>query len=125
MTPWIVVPSHWSEEELLHQAEHLVGSLICNTGFNCAAPRVVVTWRGWSQRERFLDAVQEFLDLVPARLAWYPGASERYADYLGAPAPADRAFPWGFLRDVDPATHPHVVARECFCLLYTSPSPRD
>lgn len=114
VTPWIVVPSRWSDEELRHQAEHLVGSLICNTGFNCVAPRVVVTWRGWSQRERFLEAVQEFLDLVPARYAWYPGASERYEEYTGLAAREDRHLPWAFLRDLDPAAKPHAVSRECF-----------
>jgi len=114
VTPWIVVPGDWTDDELAHQAEHLAGSLICNTGFNCVAPRVIVTSRGWPQRERFLDLVQEVLAGVPPRHAWYPGACERYEEYVGRSAGPGLDLPWVMLRDVDPDDRPHVVRRECF-----------
>lgn len=114
VTPWIVIPGEWTEDELRHQAEHLVGSLICNSGFNCAAPRVVVTSAAWRQRERFLNLVEEVLHGVAPRLAWYPGASERYAAYVGETARTDLNLPWAFLRGVDPDARREVVEQECF-----------
>ena len=116
VTPWIVTPGPYTDAELAHQAEHLVGCLINNTAFNCVAPRVIVTWRGWPQRERFMDMVEGILAAIPTRRAWYPGAPERYRDFVGEPSPDIAAghLPWTLLRDLDPAARPRLVERECF-----------
>lgn len=83
VTPWIVVPGRYSRAQLRAQAASLVGSIVNNAGFNCVATRIVITGRRWAQREEFLHCVEELLTRVRQRVAYYPGAHERYERFAG------------------------------------------
>ncbi|NOX56221.1 MAG: aldehyde dehydrogenase [Planctomycetes bacterium] len=61
VSPWIVVPGNYSDRQLRFQAENLAASVVNNAGFNCVATRVLITWRHWPQRERFLRLVEAVL----------------------------------------------------------------
>jgi hypothetical protein len=116
VTPWAVVPGRYREGQLLAQAENIAASIANNASFNCIATKMLVTARGWPQRERFLDLVESALRRIPARHAYYPGAAARFAEFAGFAPPKDVAgrLPWVLRRDVDPQREPALFARESF-----------
>ncbi|MDA0283346.1 MAG: aldehyde dehydrogenase family protein, partial [Planctomycetota bacterium] len=91
VTPWIVVPGAYSKMQRTFQAENIVASMTNNAAFNCVATRVIVTWKQWPDRERFLQGIEAALSRVPQRVAYYPGADKRFEQYSGmAPDVAQR-----------------------------------
>jgi acyl-CoA reductase-like NAD-dependent aldehyde dehydrogenase len=83
VTPWMVVPGAYSKMQLNCQAENIVASMTNNAAFNCVATRVIVTWKQWPERERFLQRIESALARVPQRVAYYPGAEQRFEQYSG------------------------------------------
>jgi len=83
VTPWVVVPGAYSRTQLNFQAENIVASMTNNAAFNCVATRVIVTWKQWPERERFLQRIEGALARVPQRVAFYPGAEQRFEQYSG------------------------------------------
>ena len=51
VTPWIIVPGHYSSRQLQAQAVNVAASIVNNSGFNCLATRALITWKHWPQRE--------------------------------------------------------------------------
>jgi len=108
VSPVLVVPGPYSERQLFYQAEDIVSSLVFNASFNCNADKVIVTPKGWPQRDSFLRGVAQALSRAAVRKAYYPGAVERWHSYTdGHPslltfgsATAD-AVPWAFIPGVD------------------------
>jgi acyl-CoA reductase-like NAD-dependent aldehyde dehydrogenase len=86
VTPWVVVPGAYSKSALKFQAENIVASMTNNAAFNCVATRVIVTWKQWPERERFLQRIENSLSRVPQRVAYYPGAEQRFEQYSGLTA---------------------------------------
>lgn len=86
VTPWVVVPGAYSQAALNFQAENIVASMTNNAAFNCVATRVIVTWKQWPERERFLQRIENALSRVPQRVAYYPGAEQRFEQYSGLTA---------------------------------------
>lgn len=122
VTPVLVVPGPWSEPDLEFQARHVAGMVAQNASFNCNAAKVLVTARGWGQRQRFLTLLDEALGRAPARKAYYPGARERHqafldrypaAKILGAGGP--EIVPWTVLPDVPPEAGEYALTTEAFC----------
>lgn len=101
VTPWIVLPGPYTERQLRFQAENTAAMIVNNASFNCIAAKVIVTWQHWAQRRQFLDLVQDALDRVPRRKAYYPGAAERYRRFAGQePSGPEGTLPWTLVRDV-------------------------
>ncbi|MFT5327034.1 MAG: acyl-CoA reductase-like NAD-dependent aldehyde dehydrogenase [Planctomycetaceae bacterium] len=86
VTPWVVVPGAYPKTQLKFQAENIVTSMTNNAAFNCVATRVIVTWKQWPERERFLQRIENALARVPQRVAYYPGAEQRFEQYSGLTA---------------------------------------
>lgn len=133
VTPWVVVPGPYTERELKFQAENLAAAIVNNASFNCIAAKLVVTWRDWPQREQFLNLVDQVLQATPARLAYYPGAADRFSRF--APPNASQSvpphengrpqtLPWTLVRDVDPDRDPHYFQDESFVCV-TAETARD
>jgi acyl-CoA reductase-like NAD-dependent aldehyde dehydrogenase len=129
VTPILVVPGKYAPRELEAQAEGVAGSVVNNASFNCIAGKMLVLPRGWRLRDRFLDLVVEKMGLAPARLAWYPGAVERYRSLTEGRAGLRTAgggpgtLPWTLLPDLD-AGDPREPAfgTEPFCSLISETS---
>lgn len=110
VSPIIVLPGKWSKSDIAFQAKNIVSSLTNNAGFNCNATRVVVTHRGWDQRQELLDAMQAALQECPPRKPYYPGAAQRHSAFVGT-HPHAKQFgprgeghvPWTLITDLDPA----------------------
>jgi acyl-CoA reductase-like NAD-dependent aldehyde dehydrogenase len=123
VTPVIVVPGKWSASDLEYQADNVATMLTNNAGFNCVTARIVVTHAGWPQRAAFLDAVRRRLAATPSKLAFYPGAHERF-DHFAAAHPEGERFgehtdgrlPWLLVPGLDPDRHDDPCYRtEAFC----------
>jgi len=114
ITPWIIVPGRYTPAQLACQADTVAASIANNTSFNCIATKLVITCRAWPQRDEFLARVGRRLASLPARPAWYPGASTAWETIAGRPAPSDGTLPWVFRTGLDIERDRAWVAREWF-----------
>jgi acyl-CoA reductase-like NAD-dependent aldehyde dehydrogenase len=122
VTPCLVVPGNWSDDDLEFQARHVASMVAQNASFNCNAAKVLVTAKGWAQRGRFLDKVHAALARVPARKAYYPGADARYRGFLehypeAQPLGAanEGSVPWTVIPNVPPVRGEYALTQEAFC----------
>lgn len=125
LTPIIVVPGRWGASDLDYHADNIATMLINNSGFNCTTSRVIVTARGWPLRRALLDLIRARLDALPPRLAYYPGARERYEAFRAHYPQAelfgeerDGALPWMLIPGLSPdAVGDPAYRYEAFCPL--------
>ena len=123
VSPVIVVPGRWSSGDIASQAENLASMLTNNAGFNCNATRVIVTHSNWPQREQLMAALRDQLRSTPPRVAFYPGAADRFDRFIAAHpeatqmgARADDRLPWTIVEDVDPRQRDDICfTTEAFC----------
>jgi hypothetical protein len=123
VSPVVVVPGKYTEDELRFQARNLTTMIANNASFNCNAAKMLVLSRGWPQRGRFLELLGESLAKVPPRKAYYPGAHDRYAELVGTRPgvkkfgqPAADELAWALIPDVDAsATNEPLFQIEPFC----------
>ncbi len=126
VSPVIVVPGPWSAGDLAYQAEHIASMLANNAGFNCNATRVVIQHREWEQRDQLLQHMRNILAQVPTRIAYYPGAHNRYQAFVSAHPEAEqfgttteKELPWTLIAGVNPdATDDLCFTTEAFCSLF-------
>jgi acyl-CoA reductase-like NAD-dependent aldehyde dehydrogenase len=122
VTPVLIVPGPWSASDMEFQARHVAAMVAQNASFNCNAAKVLVTAKGWLQRRRFLELVDEALARTAPRKAYYPGAGKRYEAFV-AKYPRARAIgptgegivPWTVIPDVAPAEGEYALTNEAFC----------
>lgn len=116
VTPVIVTPGAWSDDELAYQAENVATMVALNASCNCNAAKLIVTWREWPQRQAFLEQVRNLLSALPPRLAYYPGSSVKFARFLAgrniASASSTSTLPFVSLFDIDPARPDDIVFTE-------------
>ncbi len=120
VSPWILVPGVYSPRQLSFQAHNIAASVTNNASFNCVATKVLVTWRQWPGRQRFLELLGQTLANTPRRQAYYPGAHDRFVRFSGQQLPDtdDGTLPWTLLTDVDPRESTHLLREESFvCVL--------
>lgn len=79
VSPVIVVPGRWTDQDLKYQAEHIATMRLHNGGYNCIAGQVVVLSRDWDQKDAFLSELRAALTRAPDRSPWYPGSADRVA----------------------------------------------
>jgi acyl-CoA reductase-like NAD-dependent aldehyde dehydrogenase len=125
VTPVIVVPGPWSAADIRFQARHVASMVTQNASFNCNAAKVVITARGWLQREAFLDALHQELRKTRARKAYYPGARERHRAFLenypgalilgAVPEDSEEVVPWTAIPDVSSDAGGYALTNEAFC----------
>jgi acyl-CoA reductase-like NAD-dependent aldehyde dehydrogenase len=122
VTPVMIVPGDWNEADLDFQARQVASMVTQNASFNCNAAKVLVTARGWNLRDRFITRVREALASADPRKAYYPGATERYQNFLsrypnakalGAAAPG--VVPWTVIPDVPAKPGEFALTNEAFC----------
>ncbi|MCY2994614.1 MAG: aldehyde dehydrogenase [Planctomycetota bacterium] len=124
VSPWIFLPGEYSRRQLSFQAENVAASVVNNVSFNCAATKVLLTWKRWPLRSQFLDLIDAVFARTPKRLSYYPGAVQRYRRFAEVdPATELTEFlPWTLLRDVTPDEKPKFFDEESFvCVLVEVP----
>ncbi len=122
VSPVAIVPYTYTDEQLEFQARNVVTMVANNGSFNCNAAKLLVTARGWQQRDRFLELISQRLARIPTRKAYYPGAFDRYKMLTEGrevvkigEAPAGH-LPWTLIRNVDAsAADDPIFNNEPFC----------
>lgn len=122
VTPVLITPGEWTEAEMNFQARHVAAMVAQNASFNCNAAKVLVTAAGWPQRQAFLAKVEEKLRATPARKAYYPGAQQRYQQFVDKYPEAkalgersDTVVPWTLIPGVSPTKGEYALTNEAFC----------
>src|SRR5207302_894056 len=110
VSPVAIVPGEYTAAELAFQARSVASMVVNNGSFNCNAGKVLITGKGWAQREAFLGLVRRCLAEIPTRKAYYPGAFDRYETLLKGRervekfgAPTADALAWAFVPGLDAA----------------------
>lgn len=118
VSPVIVVPGPFSDDDLCYQGENIAAMLANNAGFNCNAARLLITHAEWPLGRKLLHEVRNGFAVTKPRRAYYPGAADRYAAFLAAHpeadvigSPEEGELPWLFIPDVDP----EEAGDLCFC----------
>lgn len=127
VSPVIVVPGQWSEDELNYHAINLASSLINNAGFNCNASRVIITHKGWPLRDKLLAKLRDTLSKTPCRKAYYPGAKDRFSSFLNRHpnaelfgSPMEDQLPWMFVSGLNPDLDDEICFQtEAFCGIFS------
>ncbi|MBE2248753.1 MAG: aldehyde dehydrogenase family protein [Myxococcus sp.] len=110
ISPVIVVPGPWDQASLDFQARNTAGMVCNNASFNCTAAKLVVTSRGWAQRQAFLDSLGRSMATGGVPQAYYPGAEQRWkalvegrpnVKVIGDARPGE--LPYALIADVDRA----------------------
>jgi acyl-CoA reductase-like NAD-dependent aldehyde dehydrogenase len=84
VSPVIIVPGPWSASDIAFQGDNLASMLVQNAGFNCIASRLYVTHGSWARRRDLLDAVRDSLGRAEQRVPYYPGAVDRWNQFVEA-----------------------------------------
>jgi hypothetical protein len=107
VSPIVVVPGSWTQTELRFQAENVATQMTNNGGFNCNAAKMIIVWEEWAQKRDFMDMLASVLAEIPQRVAYYPGAFQRYEHFVSKHASPikvgdqdDKHLPWTLLPDV-------------------------
>lgn len=82
VSPVAIVPGPYTEKELSFMARNVAAMVANNASFNCNAAKMLVTAKGWPQRDRFLTHLVHALRDIPPRKAYYPGAEDRFLALL-------------------------------------------
>ena len=125
VSPVAIVPAHYSEKELEFIAQNITAMITNNGSFNCNAAKMLITARGWAQKEALLQKINRALSASPLRRAYYPGAHSRYEkltkgrDQLTQHGElSDTHLPWTLIRDVDSAQKDDpLFSTEPFCAI--------
>lgn len=108
VSPVAIVPYRYTDAQLDFQAENVVTMIANNGSFNCNAAKLLITSRKWPQRDLFFRILTDKLQRTPTRVAYYPGAFDRYQRLVGGRDNVqkfghadDRKLPWTLIREVD------------------------
>lgn len=123
VTPAIIVPGVWSQDDLDYQAENLASWLMGNASSACNTPRVIILHAEWPQRAAFLEALRRVYAQTPPRCAFYPGSQQRYQMFMEAHpnaerigTPNDGELPWTITPEVSSEKQDDICfTTEAFC----------
>lgn len=123
VSPVIVVPGPWSQQEIEQQARYISTWLVANAGFGCLTPRVIIQHKNWRHRSDLIDAMGQVLEKVPTRKAYYPGSHQRHSEFVSHHPEARKYgskigdyLPWTIIPGLDPANTSEICfKREAFC----------
>lgn len=123
VSPVLVVPGPYSARELGFQAEMIAGAVTNNASFNCNSAKMLVTPKGWDRREALLKGLEQSLRAAPARVAYYPGAADRWRQLTrgrgalrNVGAEGEGRLPWTVLAGLDAAdVAESAFSTEPFC----------
>lgn len=118
VTPTIVVPGPWTDEDLRFQAENIATSKLHNGGFNCVGSQVLVTPAEWAHTDKLLYHLRAVLRELPPRHPYYPGAEQRKeqaASHPNAEQLGDAPGAPVLITGLDPQADESAYRDEFFC----------
>jgi acyl-CoA reductase-like NAD-dependent aldehyde dehydrogenase len=118
ITPWVIVPGNWKEQDIAEQAAKMAFWVMRNEGYLCFSPRILLMHQSWPLREAFLSAFVEALSEVEPIKAYYPGSAETQRTFVEAHPEAiqigggsEDYVPWTVIPDLDPAATDDICYR--------------
>jgi hypothetical protein len=118
ITPWIVVPGEWNEKQVKQQAAKMAFWMMRHEGYICFAPRILILYERWPQRQAFLDALINALSKVVPIRAYYPGSAETQKSFVKAHPEAieiggglEGHVPWTVIPGLDPTVSNDICFR--------------
>ncbi len=122
-SPIMVMPYLYSRGEIRAMAENIGTQLTNNASFNCNAGKMLVLPHQFPQRSLLIAALTEFLEKVPVRNAYYPGAAERHQTLthgrqgtIHVGTTQEGQLPWSLVTDLDPHNEADpLFSTEPFC----------
>ncbi|MEL6864163.1 MAG: aldehyde dehydrogenase family protein [Bacteroidota bacterium] len=125
--PCIILPGHWTDKEIRHQAIQIASIGKLNGGAACGRPQTIVTSKSWPQRTAFLDALKKALaEETYACGSYYPGVDKTHAKFLDHQPTAEIIQPENgkypksdvlLIRDV--ALDDFAIQNEAFCQIFS------
>ena len=109
VTPIIIVPGEWQEEDFHYQAKNIVSMLGFNSGFTCCAPRVLSLPKGWDGSLRLMHFIRHYMREMSIASNYYPGTNDRitllekqypHLEKIGLHDATHQ--PWMLMTDLDP-----------------------
>ena len=107
ISPLIVVPGPWSEQELTYQADNIAGSIMSYCGFFCLTTRVIIQHASWDLRKPLLEKLRAVFANTPNTVAHYPGAEQRLKKIIEQHPESEKygqftekETPWTFVADL-------------------------
>lgn len=82
ITPWLVVPGPWTDEDVNHQAQCIAEAVAQNVSCNCLAAKVVMLPDGWDKADALMNKVIDVFKEYPLQPAYYPGIHARYSAFM-------------------------------------------
>ncbi len=129
ISPVLLVPGKYSDGELTAMARGLAGMVVQNASFNCNAAKMLITPRGFAQRDGLLTRLKAELAKIAPRKAYYPGAEARYASLTKGAAHVTRIgdaspgrLPWTLITELDPRSSAAQFSVEPFCSILSEVS---
>ncbi|MCP4191601.1 MAG: aldehyde dehydrogenase family protein [Planctomycetaceae bacterium] len=113
VSPWIIAPGNYSDAQLRFQAENITASITNNASFNCIATKLLITWERCPHRAELLQLIENTLQTIPPRVAYYPGAMERFTRFAEQ-TPTDHHLPWTLRKNISIEQAPHLFNEESF-----------
>jgi aldehyde dehydrogenase (NAD(P)+) len=129
ITPVLVMPGAYHHTELATMARGIAGMVSQNASFNCIAAKMLITPRGFAQRDTLLQLLRAELAQIAPRRAYYPGAEARFAALtagaahvtrIGEPGPGE--LPWALISELDPSSDAAHFKIEPFCSILSEVS---
>ncbi|MDP3276649.1 MAG: aldehyde dehydrogenase family protein [Deltaproteobacteria bacterium] len=122
VTPVVIAPAVFSEKELDFLSQNIAAMMVNNASCNCNAGKMLVTSKGWAQRDALLAKLKAVLATVPSRKAYYPGAFDRYEHLVGGRAGVvsigertSEKLPWTLVEGLDASSGDRLFTTEPFC----------
>jgi aldehyde dehydrogenase (NAD(P)+) len=79
VSPTIVIPGPWTDDDIAFQAENVVTQKLHNGGFNCVASQVLILPEDWERTPQLIASIERAMRQASDRPAFYPGADRRCA----------------------------------------------
>jgi acyl-CoA reductase-like NAD-dependent aldehyde dehydrogenase len=114
VTPALVIPGDWSQEELLFQARRLASAMVLNGGYNCVTPQILIVQKQWAYRSAFLRALKQELEKHERRDDLYEGAADKRHEFREE-YPEHERFGPRTLVSLDPNQPTRLFKEEAFC----------
>ncbi|MDO9392752.1 MAG: hypothetical protein Q7T42_02090, partial [Methylotenera sp.] len=119
ISPVIIVPGPYTEKEIRFQAEAVAAAMTMNASFFCNAAKMMVMPKGWAGSGSFMRAIEQVCASVEPRLAYYPGAEDRWhalthgrSNVICIGKPKSGALPWTFITGLDPNNENEILFHE-------------
>jgi hypothetical protein len=122
VTPVIIVPGPWSESDIAFHCQNIATMMTNNCGFNCLSAKVLVLHTDWPLSGALMAGLRAVLEATPQRMAYYPGAEQRYEEVMSVNPTAQPigqrssgVLPYTLVPDLNPEDKDNpCFATECF-----------